>query len=410
MFEIVPHDLDIDFLGLQRPFGILSTIAVIACILAIIFITPAFGIDFKGGTEIIVKFGAELTTEEVRDGLETGGIQPDQIQRYGGEGEQTWMIQTAQASVVSARSAEEAGDNQISAEGIIDTVKSELDVDLEDWVWSSDQPNRMELQFPTDAEVNPETVTAAVEAHGLAEIEVEQQSAGGLNKYIVDFQGMQSLIENGLREGFGEAYQPGPDNGVGIQRLESVGPQAGEQLRNSGLASLLIALFCILIYIALRFDIRYAPGAVAALAHDITIAIGFFTFTQLEISLPIIAALLTIIGYSLNDTIVVFDRIRENLREAVDKPLPDVSNRAINQTLSRTLITSLTTLLAVIAIAVIASGLIQNFAIALIVGVVVGTYSSVFVATPVMLLMDSFLEQRREASEILDKAKSQQAS
>jgi preprotein translocase subunit SecF len=410
MFEIVSQNPDIDFLGIQRPFLIGSGIAVVICILAIVLITPAFGIDFEGGTEIIVKFSKEMSAEEVRENAKAGGINPKQIQRYGAKGDGTWLIQTDRVSVVSGLTKEEAGENGVAAQDIVDTVNSELELDVKNMVWSPDQPKRMELEFPTDAEISPSNIAAAIEAHGLSDVKVTEQSEGGLNKFQVEFQGLQPLIESGLKKGFSDAYNPTSDNNIGIQRLESVGPQAGDQLRNSGIASLLIALFCILIYIALRFDIRYAPGAVAALTHDIIIAIGFFTFTQLEISLPIIAALLTIIGYSLNDTIVVFDRIRENLAEAIDEPMEIVSNTAINQTLSRTLITSLTTLLAVVSIAVIASGLIQNFAIALIVGVLIGTYSSVFVATPVMLAMNSFLEQRREANEILDKAKTQQTT
>ncbi len=212
------------------------------------------------------------------------------------------------------------------------------------------------------------------------------------------------MVESFAKE-FGAAFDPGS----GLERMETVGARVGEQFRNAGILSILVALLFILIYIAFRFDVRYAPGAVAALAHDVIIAVGFFTVTGIEVSLPIIAALLTIVGYSLNDTIVVFDRIRENLESATDEPIDRVVNRSINETLSRTIITSLTTLLAVTAIAVLGGGLIQDFAIALIVGVVIGTYSSVFVASPIMLRMDNFLKARREADEILETQKSKQS-
>ena len=141
----------------------------------------------------------------------------------------------------------------------------------------------------------------------------------------------------------GEKFDPV----TGLERLETVGPRVGEQLRNSGVLSLIVALLLILIYIAFRFDVRYAPGAVVALVHDVIISVGIFTVIEMEVSLPIIAALLTIVGYSLNDTIVVFDRIRENLTAIGDDDVPGVVNQSINETLSRTLMTSLTTLLAV---------------------------------------------------------------
>jgi preprotein translocase subunit SecF len=157
-----------------------------------------------------------------------------------------------------------------------------------------------------------------------------------------------------------------------------------------------VALFLILAYIAFRFDLRYAPGAVLALAHDVAISVGVFSLIQMEITLPTIAALLTVVGYSLNDTIVVFDRIREALADRGENEIEYTINQAISDTLSRTIMTSLTTLVAVGAIFVFGAGLIKDFAFALIVGIIVGTYSSVFVASPAMLFMHRYLATRRE--------------
>ena len=157
----------------------------------------------------------------------------------------------------------------------------------------------------------------------------------------------------------------------------------------------------ILIYIAFRFDVRYAPGAVLALAHDVAITVGVFTVIQMEISLPIIAALLTIVGYSLNDTIVIFDRIRESLAEQGDSDVVGTVNQSINRTLSRTTMTSLTTLLAVCAIYFFGGGLIKDFAFSLIIGIVVGTYSSIFIASPVMVFMDRYIRTRKASQRVM---------
>ncbi len=408
MIEIIRPDTEIDFLGLQGPFGYASLVAVVVCILAAVWIGPTYGIDFKGGTEIIVQFDKEMTTEQVREAMEQTPATPDQVQRYGGEGSTEFMVQSRAVSVIGPRLAENADPDDISAESVVDRIKEVTSI--EEWNWSEDNPDRLDLTFPEGAEIDEQAVRSSVEELGLSEVEFTRESAGAIPKYVMRFQGLQPSIEASLQQAAPEAFNPdAADSQAKIKRLETVGPRVGEQLRNSGILSIIVALFCILIYIGFRFDLRYAPGAVAALGHDVVIAVGFFTFTGLEISLPIIAALLTIVGYSLNDTIVVFDRIRENMETAGTTPIGDVTNRSINETLSRTLITSLTTLLAVVAIAVLGGGLIQNFAIALIVGVVIGTYSSVFVASPVMLNTDELLKEWREAREKAEKAESSAA-
>jgi preprotein translocase subunit SecF len=159
--------------------------------------------------------------------------------------------------------------------------------------------------------------------------------------------------------------------------------------------AILLSLVCILIYIAFRFDLRYAPGAIVALFHDVMITLGVFVILQEEISLPILAALLTIVGYSLNDTIVNFDRIRENINLGDGREsMLDLVNRSLNECLSRTILTSVTTLIAVIVIYFVGGGLIQSFALAMIIGVIVGTYSSIFVASPIMVLTANYFAQR----------------
>jgi len=171
------------------------------------------------------------------------------------------------------------------------------------------------------------------------------------------------------------------------RRVEFVGPQVGEELTETGGIAMLAALACILVYVALRFEYRFALGSVAALAHDVMIVLGFFALFGIEFDLTVLAAILAVIGYSLNDTIVVFDRIRENFRKIRKGDAIEVIDTSLNQTLARTLMTSLTTILVLLALFIFGGELINGFATALLAGVVIGTYSSVHVASSVLVAM-----------------------
>ena len=179
-----------------------------------------------------------------------------------------------------------------------------------------------------------------------------------------------------------------------LRRVESVGPKIGKELQSDALKAIGLALLLILIYITFRFDRYYALGSVMALIHDVLITLGVFSLLDYEINLSIIAAFLTIVGYSLNDTIVVFDRIRENIPKFMKKTLNDVVNISLNETLNRTVITSLTTMMVVVILFIWGGKVINLFAFALIVGVFIGTYSSLFVASPVM----AYFEKRSAGS------------
>jgi preprotein translocase subunit SecF len=178
------------------------------------------------------------------------------------------------------------------------------------------------------------------------------------------------------------------DPAVQLRRTEFVGPAVGEELREDGSLALMCALLMILAYVTLRFQWKFAVGAVVALVHDVFITVGFFSAFQVSFDLPVLAALLAVIGYSLNDTIVVFDRIRENFRQVRKRTPLEVMNLSLNQTLSRTLTTSGTTLLVVVALYVLGGEAINEFALALIVGVVLGTYSSIYVASTAALALN----------------------
>ena len=174
---------------------------------------------------------------------------------------------------------------------------------------------------------------------------------------------------------------------VQMRRVEFVGPQVGDELTNQGGLAMLYALIGILIYVTFRFEWRFAVGSVIALAHDVIITLGVFSIFQFDFSLSVLAAVLAVIGYSLNDTIVVYDRIRENFRKMRKNQVPEIINRAINQTLPRTVLTSLTTLIVVLTLLLFGGEVIRGFSLALLVGVIIGTYSSIFVASPAVIAL-----------------------
>jgi preprotein translocase SecF subunit len=171
---------------------------------------------------------------------------------------------------------------------------------------------------------------------------------------------------------------------VNFRRVENVGPKVSAELLNSGLLAIALALGAMLFYIWVRFEWQFSVGSILAIFHDVLITIGLFSFLSLEINLSIVAAVLTIVGYSMNDTVVIYDRIRENLSKFSSSKIEEITNTSINETLSRTVITSLTTLLALISIFVLGGEILRGFALAMIIGVIIGTYSSIFVASPIL--------------------------
>ncbi len=181
-----------------------------------------------------------------------------------------------------------------------------------------------------------------------------------------------------------------------ILQIDKVGPKIGQEMRSNSIKAIAIALLLVLIYITIRFEFRFAVGAVIALLHDVLVALAFFSIFQWEFSMPVLAAFLTIVGYSLNDTIVVYDRIRENIKIHKGKPLGDVIDLSINQSLSRTIITSLTTFLVVLILAIFGGQVLFGFSIALVVGVVVGTYSSMYVAAPILVMWGHKFKEKEE--------------
>jgi len=229
---------------------------------------------------------------------------------------------------------------------------------------------------------------------------VVQSFGDEANEFLIRAQS-DSAESKDVSEKIGKALKTSYGNdAVEIRRAEMVGPQVGKDLRNKGLMAILYAMFGILVYITWRFEFRFALGAVIALFHDVGITLGAFSVTGKEIDLPIIAAFLAIIGYSLNDTIIVYDRIRENLGQSGKIGFEAVINQSINETLSRTLLTSGTTLLVVVSLFVFGGGVIHSFAFALLVGIIVGTYSSIYVASPLLIFWENMKKRRVQEGKV----------
>lgn len=388
--------LDIDFVRPRFVFATISTVAVLASwILFFVYPGPQWGIDFQGGTEIHVKFNAEMdevtqnvtmiegvppiTIEDIRASLETMGLGDDVVQRVGAPEKQEYQVRVKDTTT---------GSDELQAE-VVSLLKSRYgddrigvpDVDAE-------VGTRMDIPF-MDGKVPP-----------LSEISEALSSLEGMTVSESKEAGEVSVRLPGLAELIRDQLDAAIDAPFVVLETDSVGPRVGGDLRQQGFVAIAITLLLVLVYIAFRFDIAFAPGAVLALLHDVSLTAGVFVLVGLEINLPIVGALLTIVGYSLNDTIVIYDRIRENQDRYRQRDLPRLINVSINETMGRTLATSVTTFLAILPFLIFggelipelldmpsAGGVIWAFAFAMLLGIVFGTYSTIYVASPTILAM-----------------------
>jgi preprotein translocase subunit SecF len=259
-----------------------------------------------------------------------------------------------------------------------------------------------EIQVRFAKPISIDEVRKLAEAQGLPNVHL--QAFGDQSEYIIRFQTetgktekeineRQNLAVNKLKDAINTTLASSQPE---IRRVDSVGPQVGAELKRNGFLAVFYCLLVILIYVALRFDYKYAPGAVVCLFHDAVITMGIFVLVGKEVNVPILAAILTLIGYSLNDTIVVFDRIRETEHEFKDKGMGFVINRAINDMIERTLITSGTVFVSAACLYFFAGGTVSDIAFAICVGIIFGTYSSIYVAAPLILAMEKFNLVRRD--------------
>ena len=213
--------------------------------------------------------------------------------------------------------------------------------------------------------------------------DVTVKKFGNENDYLVKIETSNSDNSN-LIQSINDELSKSLGETVNFRRVENVGPKVSGELLNAGLLAISLSLAAMLFYIWIRFEWQFSLGAITAIIHDVIITIGIFSFLAYEVNLSIVAAVLTIVGYSMNDTVVIFDRIRENLRKYSNISIIEISNISINETLSRTIITSMTTLLALVSIFIFGGEILKGFSFAMIVGVIIGTYSSIFVATPIL--------------------------
>ncbi len=233
----------------------------------------------------------------------------------------------------------------------------------------------------TDKQINITTLRNAFSNMNLGEVAIKK--FGKEDDYIVKFKKKdtdKNLIQNikiELTKKIGPGYE--------FRRVENVGPKVSSELLKGGLIAIASALGAMLFYIWIRFEWQFSVGAILALFHDVILTLGFFSLFSLEVNLSIIAAVLTIVGYSMNDTVVIFDRVRENLKKHLDIKIYEITNISINETLSRTLITSATTLLALISIFIFGGEILKGFSLAMILGVIFGTYSSIYIANPILV-------------------------
>jgi len=243
------------------------------------------------------------------------------------------------------------------------------------------------VQVKFSQPTTPDDIRNALKGLDLGSSTIQQFEEASGEEFLIrveksksDLVGLSDEIKATLDKAYGADQ-------VDIRRVEMVGPKVGEDLRRKGFLAIIYAIIGILIYVTFRFQFKFALGAVVALVHDVIITIGIFSLLDKEFSLSILAALLAIVGYSLNDTIVVYDRIRENMRRPGKRSYEELINISINETLSRTILTSVTTILVLFCLFFLGGGVIHDFAFALMVGVIVGTYSSVFIASPIVIAM-----------------------
>jgi preprotein translocase subunit SecF len=362
-----------NFLGISKPLVSMSLLLVLGSWALVATKGLNFGIDFAGGTEALLAFNEKTDMGALREDMEKLGLDAPEMVVYGFSDTGRYFVRSRTQSLTT-----QAEKDAVKAAVVGKFGEPKL------WDASDESGEIIRVQFTEAKDIDG--LTAAVQTaskNGAVTKQTEAQNP----IYNIALPGVRDRIVSAMSEKYGAKFKT-------IERLESVGSAVGKQMRNQGILAVLYALIGILLYVSFRFDLRYSPGAVLALVHDVSITVGIFSITGTEFNLPIIAALLAIVGYSLNDTIVVYDRIRESLKMGLGDTLNESINISISDCLSRTVLTSVTTFLAVLAIYIYGGGIIQNFAFAMLIGVVIGTYSSIYIASPAVVAMDRYLKSR----------------
>jgi preprotein translocase subunit SecF len=379
-FDIIPHGTKIDFVGKRRVAVVLSLIvnfAVLAwCIPAVHGLN--FGVDFAGGTEMEVRFASAVDPAAIRTAVGDLGFEDASVQTYGDEEEHTFLIRVGRIALM--------GEQDVKR--VVDAVQQRFQGQVESWSFNPEIGDKIDFQFKQAPP--PDAVRAAVESAGVRVRDVREEAGltAGTRSFAVITQGIQDKVERDLAARFAEAK---PD----VRRVEYVGPAVGRELRNQGFKAILYAMALIVVYIGLRFDFRFGPGVIIALVHDAILTLGYFAFSGREFNLTSIAVILTIVGYSVNDTVVIYDRIRENQGKLKGRSLGEIVNLSINEVLGRTAMTSFATALSLVGLLVYGVGTIFDFAGAMLVGIVSGTYSTWFIAAPMTIWLEERAERRR---------------
>jgi len=376
-FELVKPGTNHDFVKYR---GIAVVISVILNVLVLLgaFVWPGlnYGVDFAGGTELQIQAKKKIDPGELRETVGKLGFGEPTVQAYGNPSENQFLVRVERIALLTKEKAQE-----------IKTAVSQT-LPVENMRFDPEVGDKLDFTFKQPIDEN--ALRAAVEKTGTTVKEVRPLLAreGQNREYSVTTQGTGDKIGQALREKYGQDQ-------VEVVRTDYVGSQVGQELKKDGILALLYAMGMILVYVGFRFDFRFSPGVVIALIHDAIITLGFFVVSRREFNLTSVTAILTIVGYSVNDTIVVYDRIRENAKRYKGKPLRELINLSINEMLGRTILTSGATALSLLGLIFYGVGTIQDFALAMLVGIISGTYSTWYIASPMTIWIEEHMEQRK---------------
>jgi preprotein translocase subunit SecF len=383
------RNTNIDFLGKKWYFLGFSLIFSTLGVLSMLFWHGVpLGVDFRGGTDAYVKFAATPNLDQIRGDLDKAGLKNARIQQYGDKANNEVLIGLSLENTASSADLT-SGKNTIinalekssgSAQDPADANKKDLN-NASVLTIQNDLIEKDPLRLGTDANQRYGAIAQAI-------ADARDKSHGGVLSSIDDLNGVvdQRVVQS-LKSDF---YL----SGFGVRNVEIVGPQVGKQLQHQAWLAVLYSLLGMLVYLWFRFELIYGVAAVVACFHDTLITVGAFSLLNKEITLTVIAAILTLVGYSMNDTIVVFDRIRENIKMMRRERLDVIVNRSINQTLSRTILTSGLTFLTVLSLYLFGGEVLRGFSFALVIGILIGTYSSIAVAAPMLVAYQDWRQQR----------------
>jgi len=382
-FDIIPHGTKIDFVGKRRIAVVLSVVVNLAVIL---WALPAvhglnYGVDFAGGTEMEVRFAKQVDAGAIRKAVEELGFKDASVQTYGADSENTFLVRVGRIALMSPEDVKK----------VEDAVQAKFAV--ESMSFNAESGDKIDFQFK-GAPPAPAELQAAVEGAGVKVREVREEAGltAGTRSFAVITQGIQDKVDRGLATRFVEEK---PE----VRRVEYVGPSVGRELRVQGFKAIAYAMLLIVVYVGLRFDFRFSPGVIIALIHDAVVTCGYFAFSGREFNLTSIAVILTVVGYSVNDTVVVYDRIRENQGKYKGKGLGDIVNQSINEVFGRTLLTSFATALSLVGLLVYGVGTIFDFSFAMLIGIVSGTYSTWFIAAPMTIWLEERAARKKAAGQ-----------